>query len=146
MVEQGERAVSLNSNAADCTAPFGLILRWVGHPEKAVEHLKKAICLNQQALNYYFIGLGNAYRDMDLYDQALIEFKKVIGRNPNDLVVRLGLASTYALAGRQDGARAKAEEVLKIHPKFSLERYKRGVIIKSAKIENVTLKLSGRRG
>ena len=110
MVEEGERAVSLNSNAADCMAPFGLILGWVGHREKAVEHPKKAIRLNQQALNYYFIGLGNAYRDMDLYDQALIEFKKVIGRNPNDLAVRLGLASTYALDGRQDGASAKAEQ------------------------------------
>ena len=102
-------AVSLNSNAADCMAPFGLILRWMGHPEKTVEHPKKAIRLNQQALNYYFMGLGNTYRDMDLYDRALIEFKKVIGRNPNDLVVRLGLASTYALAGRQDGAMRVSE-------------------------------------
>jgi adenylate cyclase len=126
-VEEAERAVSLNPNAADCMATFGLILRWVGHPEKAVEHLKKAIRLNPKPLNYYFVGLGNAYRDMDLYDQALIEFKRVIARNPNDLTARLGLASTYALAGRQDEARAEAEEVLRIHPKFSLGRYERGV-------------------
>ena len=38
------------------------------------------------------------------------------------MVVRLALAATYVLSGREEEARAEAAEILRIDPKFSLER------------------------
>jgi hypothetical protein len=42
-------------------------------------------------------------------------------------MAHLGLAGAYALIGREEEARAEGAEVLRIDPKFSLERYIKGL-------------------
>jgi len=41
------------------------------------------------------------------------------------------MASTYSLAGRDEEARAEASEVLRIRPKFSLERFEKRLFYKN---------------
>ena len=49
--------------------------------------------------------------------------KNGLKRNPNDLFTHLTLAGAYSLSGREEEARAEAKEVLKINPKFSIEKF-----------------------
>ena len=58
--------------------------------------------------------------DKGRFDDSILVYKKAIQLTPNSIVPRLGLAATYSLMGRENEARAEAEEVLKINPKFSL--------------------------
>jgi hypothetical protein len=46
---------------------------------------------------------------------------------PDHLLAHLGLANTYAVMDREKEARAEGAEVLRIDPKFSLERYIKGL-------------------
>jgi len=48
-------------------------------------------------------------------------YKKAIERAPNFLPAHSQLVATYIYLAREDEARAEAEEVLKINPKFSLK-------------------------
>jgi adenylate cyclase len=42
---------------------------------------------------------------------------------PNNQFSHLVLAATYIMAGREAGARVEAAEILRINPKFSLQRW-----------------------
>jgi adenylate cyclase len=119
----GERAVAINPNAADSMATLGLIFRWAGRPEEAVEYFKKAMRLNPLPLNYYFVGLGNAYFDMGRYKEAIAEYKKAAAKNPDDLTARIGLAAAYSFLNQEAAAHNEASEILRIHRKFSLKYY-----------------------
>jgi adenylate cyclase len=44
-------------------------------------------------------------------------------RAPDHIFAHIGLGTTCSLMGREKEARAEAEEVLKLNPKFSLEGY-----------------------
>jgi tetratricopeptide (TPR) repeat protein len=92
-------------------------------PEEGIRELQKAIRLNPVAPTYYFFKLGRAYRMTGQYDEAISEFKKALHGSPNSLGAWIGLASTYSLLGQEEEAREAAAKVLKIHPKFSSERF-----------------------
>ena len=51
------------------------------------------------------------------------EVRKAIKFEPDDLFTHLGLAHTYVKLDRDKEAQAEAAEVLRIHPKFSLEYF-----------------------
>lgn len=57
------------------------------------------------------------------YEEATAAYKRAVHRKPDNLLARIGLTATHCLSGRQGEARAAAAEVLRIHPKFSLEEY-----------------------
>jgi len=63
-----------------------------------------------------------AYRDKGRYEEAIFACKKVLHREPKNVVARLVLAATYSLSGRKEEARAEAAKVLRIDPNYSLER------------------------
>ena len=42
---------------------------------------------------------------------------------PDSLYARLDLAAVYGFAGRDEESRAEATEVLRMNPKFSLEKF-----------------------
>jgi len=81
--------------------------------------------------NVYYRHFGVALRDSGQYDEAIALLKKAIEREPNDLVARYGLTSTFAMAGRMDEALAAAKEVLRIDPSFSVERWEKMYPMKS---------------
>jgi adenylate cyclase len=99
------------------------MLAMVGRPQEAIAPLEKAIRINPMAPPIYFRRLGITYRDTGRYEEAIAQFKKAIDRSPDNLLSHITLTVTYSLAGRDEEARAEASEVLRIDPKFSLERF-----------------------
>lgn len=117
-----ERALELEPNSADVIYTYANILIYTGRGEEAISFFKNAMRLNPRPPNVYLRHLAVALRDTGRYEEAIAQLKKAIEREPRDIMSYIVLASTYSMAGREQEARAAADEVIKINPKFSLER------------------------
>jgi adenylate cyclase len=122
-IAESERAVALDPNGAEALVTLGQILTNSGRPEEAIPVLKTALRLNPFPRVRYFALLGAAYRMTGRYEEAIAMGKKAIKMAPDFFTVHLTLAATYIYLGREEEARAEAADVLRINPKFSLERY-----------------------
>ena len=122
-IAESERAVALDPNGANAHRGLGGILVQSGRPEEAIPVLKKALRLNPFPKPAYFNILGMAYRRTERYEEAIAMQKKAIKMAPDYLAAHRNLAATYIYLGRENEARAAAAEVLRINPKFSLERF-----------------------
>jgi len=120
-VSELEKTVALDPNDADGLAGLGEILYFAGRPEKAIGLIKRAIRLNPMPPVWYFHGLGHAYYLAGQYDEAIAALKRTLIRNPNFWPAHVYLAASYIELGRDEEARAEAEKILRINPRFSLE-------------------------
>jgi adenylate cyclase len=120
-IEESERSITLDPNSADAHAWYGFNLVYFGDHARAVSLFEKALRLNPFPPSWYFLFLGSACRFLGRYDEAIFAYKKAIWREPSNVFAHIGLAATYAVAGREKDARAQGEEVLRIDPHFSLE-------------------------
>jgi tetratricopeptide (TPR) repeat protein len=68
-------------------------------------------------------NLANGYRLMGKYEEAVGFYKRLLKDYPDHSAGNLDLTATYSAMGRMEDARAQAAEVLRINPKFSLERW-----------------------
>jgi adenylate cyclase len=122
-IAEGERAVALDPGGADAQAWLGMTLNSADRPKEAIPLFEKAIRLNPNGPTWYFLNFGHSYRMIGQYQEAITQFKRALSVAPNNIMAHLGLAATYSLSGRDEEARAEAEEVLRLNPKFSLESY-----------------------
>ena len=97
-----------------------MTLSYVGRPEEAIALLEKAIRLNPIPPNWYGFCLGDAHFLTGEYEEAIAAYEGVLHRYPDDMRALIGLAATYGLSGREEEARAQAEQILRIEPKFSV--------------------------
>jgi adenylate cyclase len=122
-IAECERAVSLDPNSAENIMRSGMVLNWAGRAEEAIPYLQNAIRLNPLPPAIYFIQLANSYRDLGQYEKAIGASKKALQREPNTQFAYIHMAVSYIRLGQEKEARAAAAEILRINPKFSLERY-----------------------
>ena len=120
-IAECERGVALDPNSASALAWLGTNLYWSDSPEQAIPLLKKAIRLNPFPPSWYLNNLAMAYRDTGRYEEAISACKKVLYRESKNVLTRTILTATYSYSGREEEARAEAEEIFRIDPKFSLE-------------------------
>jgi adenylate cyclase len=118
-----EQAVSLDVNSSINYMWLGIVLTWAGRAEEGIRYLQHAIRLNPFAPSMFFNNLAVAYRDAGQYEKAIEECKKALQREPNTQFPYIHMAISYLRLGREEEARAAAAEILRINPKFSLERY-----------------------
>jgi len=136
-IAESERTVALDPNGADAHRNLGLNLTFSGRPEEAIPVLKKALRLNPFPEANYFFHLGIAYRKTGRYEEAIAMLKKAIKRAPDYELAHLSLATIYINLGREEEARAEAAEVLRINPKFTLERFAKRSLINKAELERL---------
>jgi adenylate cyclase len=118
-----EQSVSLDPNSSINYMWLGLVLTWAGRAEEGAKYLQHAIRLNPFAPAIFFNNLAVAYRDAGQYEKAIEECKKALQREPNSQFPYIHMAISYLRLGREEEARAAAADLLRINPKFSLERY-----------------------
>jgi adenylate cyclase len=116
-----EKAVSLNPNDADALSSLGGALVFSGLPEKALGYLEKAIRLNPNYPEYYIFNLGQAFFQLKMYEEAVTALRKSIIQNPNFMPAHYVLAACYGHLGKQEFARAEAEDVKRMIPGFSIK-------------------------
>jgi adenylate cyclase len=122
-IAEGEKAVALDPGGADAHAWLGMTLTYADRLKEAISLFEKAIRLNPFGPTWYFLSFGEAYQMMGQHQEAITQYKKALGLAPNNILAHLSLAGAYSLLGRDEEAHAEAEEVLRIDPKFSLERF-----------------------
>jgi adenylate cyclase len=130
-IEWGERAVATYPNADNAHVFLAWFLMMGDRPEEAIPLIKQAIRRNPIPPGWYFMVLGNTYRMIDRFDEAMVELKKAIAYSPDELLAHVTLAAVYAEAGRLEEARVEAGEVMRIQPTFSLENYAKGMSYKN---------------
>jgi TolB-like protein/Flp pilus assembly protein TadD len=121
-IAEGERSIELDPNGAMVHGLLGMTLSFAGRPDEAIVQLKQGIRLNPFPAYWYFLRLGQSYRQKGQYEEALTEFKKALHRAPDTSINHLSLAIIYSLLGRQEEAGAAAKKVLELYPSFSVER------------------------
>jgi TolB-like protein/Tfp pilus assembly protein PilF len=122
-IAEGERAVALDPSGSGACSVYASALLFAGWPEEAIPLYQKAIRLNPNAATNTFVFLGHAFRNAGRFEEAVQAYKKGLQRAPDNVIAHVGLGSTYSLMGREKEARAEAEEILRINPKFSLDYF-----------------------
>jgi adenylate cyclase len=135
-IAESERAISLNPNSAESYMRLGLVLAYAGRAEEGIPYMQNALRLNPFPSCNYFSNLATIYGGSGHYEKAIEAAKKALQCEPNTPIPYTTMAISYIRLGREEEARAAAAEILRINPKWSLERY--------AKITPFTQLLAGR--
>jgi adenylate cyclase len=122
-IAECERAVSLDPNSAENLMRLGTVLNYAGRAGEAIPYLQNAIRLNPLPAANYFNMLAFAYRESGQYEKAIEAAKKALQREPNTQSPYIHMTISYIRLGREEEARASAAEILRVNPRFSLERY-----------------------
>lgn len=109
---------------------LGHTLRFAGRYEESIPEYKIAIRLNPIPPNNYLFGLGKSYAMTGQYEEAITWGKKAVRKKPNSFIAHIILTEILSLSGRDEEARIQAAEVLRISPKFTLDKWEKRVTYK----------------
>jgi adenylate cyclase len=129
-ITEAEKAVALNPNSAISHLYLGKTLFFAGRCEESIPEYKLAIRLDPIPPSLYSWSLGLSYAYMGQYEEAITCCEKAVRQEPNDLLARMMMTVVYSLSGRDEEARAEAAEVLRIQPKFTLEKLEKKLTYK----------------
>jgi TolB-like protein/Tfp pilus assembly protein PilF len=127
-----ERAVAINPNHAHSLFFLGIALSVSNRPHEAIPYFERALRLNPLDPAPALIGLGDTYRVMGRYEEAIPRLNKALVHKPKHFTVLLNLAACYSELGREEEANAVVEQILKLNPKFSLERFAKRMLHRGA--------------
>jgi len=125
-IAAGERAIEMAPNMADAYAYFAQVLNFSGRPEEAAGMVEKAFRLNPVGpSSYYYMYAAHTYRLTGRYEDAVRMCKELLARWPDNVFGHAALAIIYGEWGRDEDARAAAQDLHHLAPKFSAQRYVR---------------------
>jgi TolB-like protein len=114
------RATTLNPNDADIIAEYADSLVYAGQPQKSIELLERAMRLNPFYPDWYLWYLADAYCTMGRPTNVIATVQRM--QNPDE--GRRMLAASFAELGMMDEARTEAKKVMRLHPEFSISRWR----------------------
>jgi tetratricopeptide (TPR) repeat protein len=122
-IEALQKAIALDRSFADAYALLGGILTYEGEPAKSIPLLRAAMRLNPDGGYLYFLLLGRAYLFVGDTEQALINLRAALMRNPADVETRVYLAAALVAAGDQPAAKWERDEIHSLEPGFSMRHW-----------------------
>jgi TolB-like protein/DNA-binding winged helix-turn-helix (wHTH) protein/Flp pilus assembly protein TadD len=115
-----QRAVEINPSFADAYALMGGVHTYLGQPAKSIPLLRTAMRLDPAAGYLYYLLLGRAYLFQGDVEQALINLREAVARNPADVETHVFLAAALVQGGNLRAAQWEVEEIRTLQPGFSL--------------------------
>jgi len=143
---QAQQAIESNPGRANTHFVLGSIFYFTGRYAEALQTFKRVIRLDPKGPAYYYLGLGHAYRGLGKYEDAIAAYQKALDGKPKYWMARIFLSATYNMAGQEENARAEAEEVLRINPKFSLEKLAKSLPYKDKEYLNDAIEAMRKAG
>ncbi len=132
-IDSLQHAIALDPSFADAYALLAGIDTYVGQPAGSIPLMRTAMRLNPDGGYLYFLVLGRAYLfDADT-EQALINLRAALKRNPVDLETHVYLAAALVAAADPAGARWEADEIRALMPGFSVRDWLAGYPMTDAK-------------
>jgi tetratricopeptide (TPR) repeat protein len=114
------RAMALNPNDADIIAEYADSLVYAGQPKKSVELLERAMRLNPYYPDWYLWYMADAYNALARPQDVI----STVQRMQNQAEGRRLLAANFAHLGMVEQAKAQASEVMRLHPGFTISRWR----------------------
>jgi len=128
-VEEVERAASMDPGFL---TEYGATLMVAGRYPEAIGAYEKALRRDPvKPRSSCLFGLATSYSSMGKYDEAVPVYKRLLKAQPGHWLGNIQLTATYSRMERMEDARAQAAEVLRLDPKFSVERF-----VKSARFKD----------
>ena len=112
--------MALNPNDADIIAEYADSLAYAGEPQKSIALLEKAMRLNPYYPDWYLWNLADAYCTLQQPADVIATIQRM--ENPDE--GRRMLAASFAELGMMAEAQAQAREVMRLHPDFSISRWR----------------------
>jgi TolB-like protein/DNA-binding winged helix-turn-helix (wHTH) protein len=116
-----ENALRLDPSFADAYALMGGINTYVGDPERTVTLMHKAMRHNPAAGHLYFLLLGRAYFFMGDHEQARINLREALSRNPANLEAHVYMAAVAVASGDRETGEWEVAEILSLQPGFAMK-------------------------
>lgn len=117
------KALELDQSYADAHALMGGIDTYRGRPDLSIPRLRQAMRLNPGAGYLYYLLLGRAYFFIGNVEQAQINLRESLSRNPDNLEARIYLAAATAVSGDPDAALWEIDEIRVMDPEFELRAW-----------------------
>jgi adenylate cyclase len=131
---EAERAVVLDPNGFWTNFWHAGTLSMVGRSEEALAVYKKVMRLSPKPDTYLSLNFAHALRELGRYEEAVSEYKKSLQLSPNSFTIHVVLTATYSMMGKDKEARAQAEEVLRLNPKFSCDLWAKTLAYKDQSV------------
>jgi adenylate cyclase len=129
-ISASERALSLNPNFASGSWTFAMVLTFAGQSARAVELIQASRRLDPFHPPQLLAALGHAHYLLRRYAEAVPPLCECASRAPKLRIVPLWLAATHAQLGHLNQARAKAAEVLRMEPNFTIGKFEATAVYK----------------
>jgi len=123
-ITEAERALEVEVGNAVAIGVMGELMVLVGKPEEALVLLRKAMRLAPYPPPYFMCYAGHANYLTGRYEAAIIEYRKVIARQPQGYLGRISwgwLITSYMELGQDEEAKAEARKLLEQNPNFSIK-------------------------
>lgn len=117
--QAGQAALRLNPNSSDSLAHYGLRLALIGDWDQGLALLNKAMTLNPVHPHWYRFGQVVFHYDRGEYASALEALDKI--QMPTFFWTHLLRTATLAQLGRREDAKAAAQDLLALKPRFRHE-------------------------
>jgi adenylate cyclase len=111
-----------------CQAAWGLkanILNYCGQPQEAVPLAEQSVRLSPVAQTFFPEVLANAHYLCGHYEAAIGGAHDALALAPDNIDARVVLIAALLATGREDVAKATAQEIMSIDPRFTIARFKR---------------------
>jgi TolB-like protein/Tfp pilus assembly protein PilF len=145
-IASAERALDLGPGSARSQSSMGTALAFSCRFNEAIPFFEEAIRLDPFPPSHQFRSLGSAYSGVGRHDEALKAYDKALKLNPSDIFAHLSLAGQYVELGRDEEARAEVREVLRLHPKFSLDYFAKTLTYKDQSVVDRRIELMRKAG
>jgi DNA-binding winged helix-turn-helix (wHTH) protein/TolB-like protein/Tfp pilus assembly protein PilF len=140
------RAIELNRSYADAYALMAGIYTYTGQAKRSVPLLRKALRLHPDGGYLYFLILGRAYLFENDVEQALINLREALKRNPDDLEAHVYMAAALVAGGDRSAAEWEADEIRSREADFSMRRWLETYPLASAPYKQRLLALTAKAG
>ena len=122
-ITEGQRAITLEPGSAHGYGTLAMFLTYAGRYEDSMFYYKKALRLSPRPHPLWPLFLAYSCTAMGQYEEAIRILKRIVEKQPDQIVAHTMLAVAYVLSSREDDARKEVAEVLRIDPAFSVERF-----------------------
>ena len=122
-VAEAEKGVALSPGSSSSYAYLGSVFRCVGRSEEAIQAYEKALRLNPFPPTNWIYGLGIAYLFTGQCEKAIEQCLKAVHLEPKSVLNHVVLTAVLGSCGREEDARSRAKELLRVQPNFSVEYF-----------------------
>jgi adenylate cyclase len=117
------QAITLRPSCANSNAQFGNILYYCGRPADAADRVRQAMRFSPIHPPFFKSVLASSCKELRAWDEAAKTAMELLRVKPDDVDARLVLIESRLATGDAAGARELVDEVRKLQPDFSLQKW-----------------------